>query len=236
MSCCAYLTPPAFWSSMKYSLLVAASCQIVPAFLHNLTLGASGSPRKNFSVASEAWLCLFLLLAVISWYLPLLQAFCLLGQAFPAQGAQLSFFTGSRASTAWQRGNHLATVREQGRHNTVHTLTDSTALPYTWRGPAVLTGCRFAAIKLKPFRLGTETGHISVKGTLDLKSSGNHLRFIAFGLVVLARNSFIIWKIIYIFEFIYLLSRNILLAKVYIYFLKVLSTLVNVKKMYFLSI
>ena len=49
--------------------------------------------------------------------------------------------------------------------------------------------------KLHPFSQGRETCCVSVKGTLDGKSSSNHFRSVVFPLVVLTRTSFIIWKL-----------------------------------------
>lgn len=118
---------------MKHSLLVAASCQIVPVVLHNLTRGASGSLRKNFSVASEAWL-------ISASFRHLLTSALYAPDSFPSSGLSI---TRSKAGTTRQAGNPLASHWKR-RHNTLHSLTASIPLPHSWRGAAVLTGYRSA--------------------------------------------------------------------------------------------
>lgn len=121
MSSCVYLTAPAFWSSMKHSLLVAASCQIVPAILrkpHPRCLWVSKKEFfccfRSFAPSFSASFRHLLISALAAGFLP--AGSCThTPDGFPSPGL---LFTQSTAGTARQTSNP-ATECEQGRHNIV---------------------------------------------------------------------------------------------------------------------
>lgn len=165
---------------------MAASCHIDPAVLHNLSLGVSGSLRKNFLLQrlGSVIFCFFQVSANICprcrlpphWVMPSCS------RGLSQLRALLHSRQGRHSKAKGQPPGWPLKGEGQTQHS-VHALISSIPLPHTHTGAAVVVDMLEVAV----FWAEGENWTSFCKENFRPQFSGDHFRFIAFSLVVLPR-------------------------------------------------